>query len=365
MSFYRVAIGFIVLTYFCFSAFYIFRGEPGLKSASSPGKSNPKPQSFSPVSEITTKNLAIIVNEADPLSVQIADYYQQRRGIPAANRITVKFPSDRTTLSPEEFAELKTEVDRKTPANIQAYALTWAKPDRVDCMSITTAFAAGFDLGYCIPNCGPTIVNPYFDSFSTTPYQDFHLRPTIAIAATNFSEAKKLIDRGIAADGTFPSGTAYLLSTTDETRNVRSRFYLQAFMTLQESFFKGKVIEADNLVHKSDVMFYFTGQTFVADLATNRFLPGAIADHLTSLGGQLTDSSQMSSLRWLEAGATGSYGTVTEPCNFTQKFPNPEVVMYYYLHGETLLEAYWKSVQWPGQGIFIGEPLARPFGVTP
>ena len=32
-----------------------------------------------------------------------------------------------------------------------------------------------------------------------------------------------------------------------------------------------------------------------------------------------------------------------------------------YLQGETLLEAYWKSVAWPGQGIFIGEPLAAPF----
>ena len=29
--------------------------------------------------------------------------------------------------------------------------------------------------------------------------------------------------------------------------------------------------------------------------------------------------------------------------------------------GETLLEAYWKSVHWPGEGVFIGEPLARPF----
>lgn len=33
-----------------------------------------------------------------------------------------------------------------------------------------------------------------------------------------------------------------------------------------------------------------------------------------------------------------------------------------YFGGETLIEAYWKSVISPGQGIFIGEPLARPFG---
>jgi hypothetical protein len=27
-----------------------------------------------------------------------------------------------------------------------------------------------------------------------------------------------------------------------------------------------------------------------------------------------------------------------------------------------LIEAYWKSVLMPGQGVFIGEPLARPYG---
>jgi xylose isomerase len=27
-----------------------------------------------------------------------------------------------------------------------------------------------------------------------------------------------------------------------------------------------------------------------------------------------------------------------------------------------LIEAYWKSVAWPGQGLFVGEPLARPWG---
>jgi hypothetical protein len=69
----------------------------------------------------------------------------------------------------------------------------------------------------------------------------------------------------------------------------------------------------------------------------------------------------MSALRWLEAGATGSYGTVVEPCNLLGKFPNPGVLMRHYLQGSTLIEAYWRSVQMPGEGIFIGEPLAAPF----
>ncbi len=69
----------------------------------------------------------------------------------------------------------------------------------------------------------------------------------------------------------------------------------------------------------------------------------------------------MSILEWISAGATGSYGTVVEPCNFLEKFPDVPVLLRRYLAGETLIEAYWKSVAMPGQGIFIGEPLARPY----
>jgi uncharacterized protein (TIGR03790 family) len=99
----------------------------------------------------------------------------------------------------------------------------------------------------------------------------------------------------------------------------------------------------------------------VDGIGSNRFLDGAIADHLTSAGGVLFGGGQMSILRWLDAGATASYGTVVEPCAFPQKFPHPAVVIDRYTRGETLIEAYWKSVAWPGQGVFVGEPLAAPF----
>jgi hypothetical protein len=69
----------------------------------------------------------------------------------------------------------------------------------------------------------------------------------------------------------------------------------------------------------------------------------------------------MSSLKWLEAGATASYGTVSEPCSYWQKFPHPAVLLKHYLSGATAVEAYWKSVAWPAQGVFIGEPLAAPY----
>jgi uncharacterized protein (TIGR03790 family) len=163
----------------------------------------------------------------------------------------------------------------------------------------------------------------------------------------------------VAADGTFPPGTAYLLSTSDRARNARASRYGQ--VTALSLPIRVRRVDADELRDVRDVLFYFTGLKSVAGLETLRFRPGAIADHLTSTGGVLDGADQMSALRWLDAGATASYGAVIEPCNFAAKFPQPAVVIARYTHGESLIEAYWKSVAWPGQGVFVGEPLAAPF----
>jgi uncharacterized protein (TIGR03790 family) len=313
-----------------------------------------------PPRRVDASTLGVVVNQASPLSQAIGAYYQQRRRIPQRNMIYVSFDPAGTTLTPEQFAELKGDVDRQTPRGVQAFALTWAAPYRVGCMSITSAFAFGFDKAYCAQGCVATKASPYFNSGSKLPYVDFKVRPTMAIAAQSILQAKALIDRGVESDGTRPRGTGYFLTTSDADRTVRSALY--PMLEKLGPGFKRELIKADQLRDRSDVMAYFTGTSDVKDLTTNRFLPGAIADHLTSWGGALTDSGQMSSLRWLEAGATGSYGSVEEPCNFLQKFPHPVVAVGRYLMGDTLIEAYWKSVAWPGQGIFIGEPLARPFG---
>jgi len=309
---------------------------------------------------IGAATLAVIVNDADPLSRRIGAYYAQQRHIPEKNLIHVSFAPDKSIMTRGEFERVMITVNERVPPSVQAYALAWTRPYRVGCMSVTTAFAAGYDEAFCASGCKATRPSPYYDSDSSRPYEDFGWRPSMLLAGNGFDEVKSLIDRGVAADGTNPRGTGYLVSTNDAARNVRSRFY-PGVMLMQSDRFSFELITSNILRYRTNVMFYFTGLAKVVGIDTNRFLPGAIADHLTSSGGQLTDSSQMSSLHWLEAGATGSYGTVVEPCAFTQKFPRPDIVIDRYLDGETLLEAYWKSVAWPGQGVFIGEPLSAPF----
>ena len=69
----------------------------------------------------------------------------------------------------------------------------------------------------------------------------------------------------------------------------------------------------------------------------------------------------MSALAWLRQGATASFGSVSEPCAYPEKFPDIRVLFEHYTRGESAREAYWKSVAMPGQGLFIGEPLSRPY----
>jgi len=307
------------------------------------------------------RDVAVVINTTDPLSVAIGNYYVRARRIPANNVARVKFAFQRADVPEAEFVALKAAVERQIGPRIQAYALTWVRPYRVGCVSITYAFAVGDGEKFCSKGCSTTPLSPYFNTFTSRPFEDLHVRPTMSIAAVDFEHARALIDRGVSADGTTPLGTAYLLLTRDQARNVRSAEYPQVPLVTAGTPVHTEVVPDTSVGKHTDILFYFIGAASVPDLAGNRFLPGAMADHLTSFGGMLTDSPQMSSLRWLEAGATGSYGTVVEPCNFLGKFPNIAVAMSHYLTGETLLEAYWKSVAMPAQGLFIGEPLAAPF----
>src|SRR5258705_7021909 len=141
------------------------------------------------------------------------------------------------------------------------------------------------------------------------------------LAGQRVEDGRALIDRGVAADATFPDGTAYLLSTSDRARNTRAAGY--ALLDAMRPRVRVERLEADEIRDRRDVMFYFTGLAAVAGLETLRFRPGAIADHLTSSGGVLTGHPQMSVLRWLEAGAAPRHRGGAQPSHLSPQFPYP------------------------------------------
>jgi hypothetical protein len=91
-----------------------------------------------------------------------------------------------------------------------------------------------------------------------------------------------------------------------------------------------------------------------------------MADSLTSYGGLILGGSggHTTAMDFLNAGASGSYGTVVEPCNYLEKFPAPQNY-FYQARGFSLSECYYQSVTNPYQGIMVGEPLAAPFARQP
>ncbi|MCB5183710.1 TIGR03790 family protein [Methylobacillus gramineus] len=307
------------------------------------------------------ENIAVIVNTDNQDSVKAGEYYVQARHIPVANLIRVSIPSSPKKLSAQYFTQFKQEVDAQLEAKHQVIVMMWTAPYAVECNSITTAMTMGFDPEQCANTCAPAKhPNRYFNSSSLQPYGDFGYRLSMLLPVQSFDQAKALIDRGIASDYSAPAATAYFLNTSDKNRSSRAMFFPPSGRVAQR-FLEIKNLKADTIRDAQDVMIYHTGLVTVPDLDTLKFYPGALADHLTSTGGDLLGTGQMSSLRWLDAGATASYGTVSEPCNYWQKFPNSAVLLKHYLMGASAIEAYWKSVAWPVQGVFIGEPLASPY----
>ncbi|CUI08246.1 TIGR03790 family protein [Massilia antarctica] len=307
------------------------------------------------------RQLALIVNDAEPNSVTIAEYYRKARAIPAANIIHVNIPGKPQRLDAARFRALKDSIDSQLPAGIEAVLMVWTAPYAVECNAITAAYTMGFDPGQCGNTCAASRPSAYFNATSVHPVADFRMRLSMLLPTESVAQAKAVIDRGVASGFRVPNATAYYLLTSQAARNSRAELFPRD-AHLAAKKIRTKTLHADTLEGVKDIMIYQTGMAKVDKLDSLGFLPGALADHLTSFGGDLLGTSQMSSLRWLEAGATASYGSVSEPCNHWQKFPHPTVLLKHYLNGSSAIEAYWRSVAWPTQGLFIGEPLAAPYG---
>jgi uncharacterized protein (TIGR03790 family) len=310
-------------------------------------------------------DIGLVINTADPYSVEVGEYYVQRRGLRPEQVLRIELPS-RAVLTPAELMVLRERIDAHFGPATQALALSWTAPSAVSCNSITGALTLGFDETLCGQTCARSRPSPYANARTSRPFRDLGLRPSMLIAARSVALAKALIDRGVAADaqlglrGALPV-SALFLATTDPARNVRMSHYPPPGL-LRHAGVEVRHLPASELGTQRDVLLAVTGAVVVDGLAGIRWAPGGLGDHLTSSGGDLTTPhGQSTVLDWIESGAVASYGTVSEPCNHLQKFPHPQWLLLHYLQGATAIEAYWKSVRWPQQGLFVGEPLAAPF----
>ena len=314
---------------------------------------------------LSARELGLVINTADPYSVQVGEYYARARGLGPSQVMRVVLPA-RQDLGAAEFGLLAAQIADHFGDDIQALVLAWNQPYAVGCQSITGALTLGLDASLCTHGCAATPKSRYFNSASARPWTDLRLRPSMLLAAGDVASARALIQRGVAADHSLgwrgaPPVQAMYVSTSDAARSVRARLFPPPG-PLRGMGVDVEIERGDTPPAADRVLLYQTGAARLTGLSGLHFVPGALADHLTSFGGQLDGrSGQTSVLAWIGSGATASYGTVSEPCNHPQKFPHPQLLLLHYLQGSTAIEAYWKSVAWPSQGLFVGEPLAAPY----
>ncbi|HLL09597.1 MAG TPA: TIGR03790 family protein [Rubrivivax sp.] len=309
--------------------------------------------------------IGLLINTADPASVTLGEYYLAARKLAPAQVLRVDLPV-RPVLQREEFVRLREAVEAKFGPEIQALALAWTAPYRVECNAITGALTLGFDPDMCRQTCAASRPSPYFNSASIRPFSNFNLRPSMMLAARSLDQAKALVDRGVAADGALalrgrPPVLALMLTSDDAARGVRQRLYPPSGL-LRTAGIDVQTRPMTQLPGAGPLLLALGGSVRVPLDPAPDWTPGGIGDHLTSFAGDLLgEHGHSTALDWIESGATASHGPVTEPCNHLQKFPHPQVLLGHYLQGATVIEAYWKSVAWPQQSLFVGEPLAAPF----
>lgn len=328
------------------------------------------------------QNVLVVVNDNSLESLELGKYYQQQRGIPERNVFHVRTSTANditvSSFSNEIRMPVVAYITTAFPSNQIDYVVfskdipyrVFAGNATTNANSLTSAMFYDYRTGFYSCDLPSSSRQDYYETereFARggAPSSNRYILCAL-LAPTNLAQAKIAVSRAVSADYTQPTATVYLCHTPD-IRNARwpqyeNTEFLLRFLDTPEQV---QIVEAF-ISGQTNVMGYMAGAQGIADLTDNVFQPGAIGDHLTSYGGFLydPDPGHMSVVEWLKAGCAGSYGTVIEPCLYTNKFPLSRV-HYWYGRGFSLGEAYFMAVRNPYQGVVVGDPLCQPYAVQP
>jgi uncharacterized protein (TIGR03790 family) len=332
-------------------------------------------------------NVIVVVNQNSANSVQLGNDYCEKRGVPPQNLLRLtNWTGGAIEWSQADFesalhAPLLAMINTRGLTNQAEFVvLSMDIPYRIlasDPYQSHNGTSSALFYGFkndvappivCLPACcslPDASSNSY--AFSELSFNEAtpNTAPTNAylammLTASNLASADIILNRGVAADGSFPTQTVYLAKTSDPARNVRFAEFDNAILATRVRGDNSLVWINTDATSFSNLFGLMTGLALFT-LPANAFTNGAIADTLTSYSGQLFEVvDQTCALAFLNAGAAGSYGTVWEPCSYPQKFPNP-LAYFYQNRGFSLAETYYQSLLNPYQGIVVGEPLSAPF----
>lgn len=332
----------------------------------------------------------LIANQGVADSVDLARYYARQRNIPPGNVLELSLPTpEADTLTPDEFNRLiRLPVERLCQERgIADHILAWVYsshfPTRIattpplSLMGITflrgrpadsNAVAQG---SYASPLfAGPE--HPAAPGFSGQTLESQREWQGVGMPLPSMmlgyagpggntrAEIDAALARGLGADGSAPTGTLYLITNAD----VRTQCRLWEIEPTARELRRAGITVAitnDYPAHHA-ISGLMTGQADVpnAVLAQLQFLPGAMADNLTSFGGAFDTPIQTKLSHWIRAGATAASGTITEPYAIWTKFPHARLFTFSRA-GCCTLECYYLALRCPLQQLIVGDPLCQPW----
>jgi uncharacterized protein (TIGR03790 family) len=346
----------------------------------------------------------LIINPAEAESLWLGNYYKHARNIPESN-ILYMTPgaADLNSFIATNIAavqgvlatrDLDSQIDFVIVAPTSTYyvqlpsGLITDQCFPVSRLSISSAYALRFVYPDILAGTTSALPNRYFSGSNSATTFDSNLAYLGGAASTNASARRyhvgallgqlgpfgntpeqliQMIDRSVAADGTRPAGTFYFMNNTaDGPRNVRSPSFNAAVTALRALGANGLVLNGELPIGRRDILGVMSGFSNVNIVGADMTLvPGSYCDHLTSYACNFENPGQTAASEWITKGASGSSGTVDEPCNYTQKFSAPRFHVLY-SQGMTLGEAYFRTIQFaPFQNLFYGDPLTRAHAYIP
>jgi hypothetical protein len=157
------------------------------------------------------------------------------------------------------------------------------------------------------------------------------------------------------------------MHTSDPTRSgPRDPFYPAAVSAITAAGGQAQLQFADLPLGSYDCQGIMTGLAQPDPATANLgILAGAFCDHLTSYAGTYDNNSQTKMSQWITKGASGTSGTVEEPCNYAGKFPHARLHVWYF-QGQSLGESWLRSLNFvPMQALFNGDAMCRPYATFP
>lgn len=322
----------------------------------------------------------LVINSSSAESVEIGEYYIEKRGIPPENVLKVRCVST-DNISNEDFESklrnpLRQAID-KSPNHVDFIVTTKGVPIRIgdDGGHSVDAHLAGLRLNFRPierpePDQITRAINPYCNKREPFDSKKYGFYLATRLDGYTVRDVRRLIDSAIAAK---PSKGPFLF---DQAANRSSAGYSELQNALATA--------AEKLKKSGFEVVLDTGPEFVSfgrplagyaswgsndsnfNLETYRkltFQPGALAETFVSTSARTfrpVEGGQSLIGDLVSQGVTGVKGYVSEP--FTFALARPEILFDRYTAGYNLAESFAMAspvLKW--KDLVIGDPLCAPY----